>query len=150
MHTPGWLARLRQVGIAALVAGLIGMVLAWQGGGAIGSGRLNAIGASPWQFGAALCVQLAVLGSLGLAGAALIRLVHRWWSDRRGGVASAGDDDEPGRLLSALQLVRSAVTPAEATDDEEEQEDEPTEPDEPQEVDPDEVTVKIPPGELAG
>ncbi len=71
MRTPGWLARLRELGVAALVAALIGTVLAWQGGGAIGSGRLNAIGASPWQFGAALGVQLAVLGCLGLAGAAL-------------------------------------------------------------------------------
>ncbi len=89
MRTPGWLARLGEVGVAAMVAGAIGMVLAWQGGGAIGSGRLNALGASPWQFGAALCVQVAVLGSLGLAGAALGGLVRRWWSDRR---VDLGDD----------------------------------------------------------
>ena len=59
-----WTTLARGAGGAALV----GVVLAWQGGGAIGSGRLHAVGASPWQFG------LAVGVGAGLAGAVVLGL----------------------------------------------------------------------------
>ncbi len=68
----GWGARFRDAACAALLAVPIGLVLAWQAGGAIGSGRLHAIGASPWQFGLALGVALAVAGSAVLGVAALV------------------------------------------------------------------------------
>jgi hypothetical protein len=53
-------------------------VLAWQGGGSIGSGALSAVGASPWQFG------LAVGGTLGVAAAATVTALGAlaWWRAR--------------------------------------------------------------------
>ncbi len=48
-----WRLRLRTAAAAAALSAVVGMTLAWQGGGAIGGGRLQAFGASPWQFGLA-------------------------------------------------------------------------------------------------
>ncbi|WP_375481021.1 DUF6350 family protein [uncultured Jatrophihabitans sp.] len=58
----------RTLGRASLGIAFAGVVLAWQGGGAIGSGRLHAVGASPWQFG------LALGAVSGLAAAAVLGL----------------------------------------------------------------------------
>lgn len=68
--------RVAAAATAATVGG--GLVLGWQGGGAIGSGRLSALGASPWQFGlatgaGAAAVAAATLGGLGVIG---------WWRNR--------------------------------------------------------------------
>lgn len=52
------------LGRGALGAACGGLVLAWQGGGAIGSGRLHAVGASPWQLGLALGAGAGVAGAL--------------------------------------------------------------------------------------
>ncbi|HEU5267961.1 MAG TPA: DUF6350 family protein, partial [Jatrophihabitans sp.] len=150
MRVPGWPARLRTVWIAGALAGLAGIVAAWQGGGAIGTERLRTIGASPWQFGLALGVELAVVATVGLGAAALAIVLRGWWTRRR------RDRDEPGRLQGALQVVRTAVAAVspggteagDAThdDDAADPDDEPAA----READPDEVTVKIPPGELTG
>ncbi len=58
----------RTLGRGALGVVVLGMLLGWQGGGAIGSGRLHAVGASPWQFG------LAVGAGAGVAGAIVLGL----------------------------------------------------------------------------
>jgi hypothetical protein len=52
----------RGVAVAAGSAGLGMAVLAWLGGGAVGSGRLHTIGASPWQVGLAVAGEVAVVG----------------------------------------------------------------------------------------
>jgi hypothetical protein len=79
---PGWRARWQVAGGAVPVGMAGALVLAWQGGGAIGSGRLNAVGASPWQFSLAVGAGLAgvAAGSLG----ALAAL--EWWRARGGEV----------------------------------------------------------------
>jgi hypothetical protein len=74
----GWVAAqvaghaegVRGVAVAVAVAGCGMALLAWVGGGAIGSGRLSAIGASPWQAG------LTVAGEM--AAVALAYLGVRW------------------------------------------------------------------------
>jgi hypothetical protein len=96
-----WLLRLRNAAAAAGVAALAGLVLAWQGGGSIGSGRLSAFGASPWQFGLAVGAALAVVASTSLSGLAAVA----WWRSR-----GTDESDEPLATLVA-------VAPAAADDD---------------------------------
>ena len=55
------------LGRGVLGVACAGLLLAWQGGGAIGSGRLHAVGASPWQLGLALGAGAGVAGALVLA-----------------------------------------------------------------------------------
>jgi hypothetical protein len=69
---PSLLLRLRNAGAGAGVAMVGGLVLAWQGGGSIGSGRLSAFGASPWQFGLAMGAALAVVAGIALSGLAAV------------------------------------------------------------------------------
>jgi hypothetical protein len=74
-----WRGALRNVGVAAVFVALAGFVLAWQGGGSIGSGRLSAFGASPWKFGlsaagAVTVVATATVGALAVLG---------WWRGRQ-------------------------------------------------------------------
>ena len=57
----------RTLGCATLGVVVLGMLLAWQSGGAIGSGRLHAVGASPWQFGLATGLGSGVAGAMVLA-----------------------------------------------------------------------------------
>jgi hypothetical protein len=103
-----WPLRLRNAAAAAAVAILVGITLAWQGGGAIGNGRLSAFGASPWQFGLALGAALAVVGEVALG--ALAGLA--WWRAR--------DDEAPGVMRATLTAVTSMVSrddPDEADED---------------------------------
>jgi hypothetical protein len=67
LREDGWLARLRSCAVGAALASLAGAVLAWQGGGGIGDGRLQTIGASPWQLGLALGGELAAGGVVTIA-----------------------------------------------------------------------------------
>lgn len=67
----GWATRFADVARAAAIAAVLGGVLAWQGGGAIGSGHLAAVGASPWQLGAAFAGLTLVGGATALALVAL-------------------------------------------------------------------------------
>ena len=80
----------------------LGALAAWLAGGSVGSGRLSAVGASPWQFGLAIAggtaaVAVPALGALTL----LVRLRRgqRDGDERRGalravpGLAPASSDD---------------------------------------------------------
>jgi hypothetical protein len=53
-------------------------VLAWQGGGSVGAGRLATVGASPWLSGAVVAGEIAVVGSAALGVSALAG----WWRAR--------------------------------------------------------------------
>lgn len=105
----GWQERLRVAGGAVVVAAFAGLLLAWQGGGAIGSGRLNAVGASPWQLALAFAAGLAVVGGAGLAALGALS----WWR-ARGSVV--GDDAAVAASPAALAVVASVATPN-ASDD---------------------------------
>jgi hypothetical protein len=65
-HTEG----ARGVAVAVAVAGCGMALLAWLAGGAIGSGRLSIIGASPWQAGLTVAGEIATVG--------LVYLGVRW------------------------------------------------------------------------
>jgi hypothetical protein len=79
----GWGARMREVATAAALAGVAWSVLAWQGGGGIGSGRLAVIGASWWQVGGMVLGEVAVTAGVTLA-------VRAAWAAVRGGGATGG------------------------------------------------------------
>ncbi|HZC72126.1 MAG TPA: DUF6350 family protein, partial [Jatrophihabitans sp.] len=91
-----WQVRLRNAGAGAVLAAGLGAILAWQGGGAIGSGRLSVFGASPWQFG------LAVGLALGLASVAClgVRQALAWW-----GSAAAERNRARAATLAAVLSV---------------------------------------------
>jgi hypothetical protein len=93
--------RLRSAGSAALLAAGAGFVLAWQGGGAIGSGPLATVGASPWQFGLALGGALAAVAAATLAAFAALA----WWRDRatRPAQPTSSFSGALGRLVSVVQ-----------------------------------------------
>lgn len=76
----------RGVAVAAGLSGLGMAVLAWLGGGAVGSGRLHTVGASPWQVGLAVAGEVAVVG----LGYLLVRALRSRGSTRPAMVA-----DEP-------------------------------------------------------
>jgi hypothetical protein len=75
----GWRDVLRNTGAAVLLVAVGGTVLAWQGGGSIGSGRLSAFGASPWQFGLATAGAVATVAVAAVAAIAALE----WWRARR-------------------------------------------------------------------
>jgi hypothetical protein len=75
---PTLLHRLRAAALAGGLAALLGFLLAWQGGGAIGSGALSTLGASPWQFGLATGAAIAVFAAASLAALAALA----WWRGR--------------------------------------------------------------------
>lgn len=93
-----WADRWSDAGIGVAMAGVTAMVLAWQGGGAIGSGRLNTVGASPWQFG------LAIVGGVGVVTALALGAVHGTQRLR----AAAGQE-RSGRGLRAAFTALVAV-----------------------------------------
>lgn len=68
----------RGVAVAAGAAGLGMAVLAWLGGGALGSGRLHTIGASPWQSGLAVAGEIAVVALAYLG----VRWLRQWLAAR--------------------------------------------------------------------
>ena len=103
--------RWQVAGAGAVGAGLIGSVLAWQGGGAIGAGRLAEFGASPWQLGLAFGLEAGVVAA---AGVGVLLLAGRF----RGGEVTA-----PSRLLSA---VKDALADARTGDDKPDADDEGT------------------------
>jgi membrane protein implicated in regulation of membrane protease activity len=51
----------RGVAVAVGVAGFGMALLAWLAGGAIGSGRLSTVGASPWQVGLTVAGEIATV-----------------------------------------------------------------------------------------
>jgi Family of unknown function (DUF6350) len=93
---PSWLLRLRTAGAGGVIAAVFGMVLGWQGGGAIGSGRLSAFGASPWQFGLAAGAAMSIVAAASIG--ALQALA--WWRAR-----AADRVAEAGATLAAVLSV---------------------------------------------
>ena len=108
-RVPGWLRRFAHAGAAAVFAGLIMLVLGWQGGGSVGTGRLHTVGVSPWQLGA------MTSGALVLVSGAVLGCAAAWHAVRR---RNAPADDEPGPvdLGPAASLVPSRCA-AECADD---------------------------------
>jgi Family of unknown function (DUF6350) len=102
----GWRAALRIVCVAALLVTCGGLVMAWQAGGAIGSGRLSAFGASPWRFGLATGAAVGVVASAAVGALAALA----WWRARRARTA----DDADG-VDEAPQLVAVVATAVEET-----------------------------------
>ena len=78
-------------------------VLAWQGGGGIGGGRLHTVGASPWRLGLFVAVELAVVACAAL-GVAFVGQRLR----------AAADDD-----LAVPEETRHLVVMADDSDDHE-------------------------------
>lgn len=93
--------RLRGCAGAALAAGAVMFLLAWQAGGGIGEGRLRTVGASPWQLGAAITLEIVVVSGAALA---LTAAWRRWgaqrWAERDAGGA--------GVVWQRLRLAVSA------------------------------------------
>jgi hypothetical protein len=92
-----WAERWRDAASGVAAAGFLGLVLTWQGGGAIGSGRLHAVGASPWQFG------LVVVGGSGIIAAAALGLGAAFESVR------TQRAEDRGRFGSLAGLTENAV-----------------------------------------
>lgn len=76
-----WADRVRDLLAAAAGVGVVLALLAWQGGGAVGSGRLATVGASPWQLGLA--------GAAGVAAGCGVALAAQWLRIWFSGLASA-------------------------------------------------------------
>lgn len=104
---------------AAVVAGAGMVVLGWQGGGAVGDGRLHTVGASPWQLGAA--VALGVLA--GSVPALALAAGWQWlrtrseiddWDD----VVDSGDEaDGDGSFFATTRIPRLIVRPDDTDSD---------------------------------
>ncbi|MBE7188289.1 DUF6350 family protein [Jatrophihabitans endophyticus] len=94
--------RWRVLGGGVAATAVAGFVLAWQGGGRIGSARLHAVGASPWQFGFAVAAASGVAGVLGLALASGARVVR----------ARADDVDPDTRIGSLVATISDTVEAA--------------------------------------
>jgi hypothetical protein len=64
-----WPARVGHTLAAAVTAGAVMALLAWQGGGGIGDGGLATVGASPWRMGVCVTLELSAVAlvSLGIA-----------------------------------------------------------------------------------
>ena len=78
--------RARWTGAAATAAvlGSVLFLLAWQGGGGIGTGRLRVVGASPWRTGGYGLAAVAISTVVGLAARWALGRFDRWedWSRR--------------------------------------------------------------------
>lgn len=91
--------RLRDAATAAGLTAPAGLVLAWQGGGSIGSGRLAAVGASPWQIGLALPVVLAAVSAALIGLGVLVSALRR----------RADTDEASGLLKASVAVVAAGV-----------------------------------------
>jgi hypothetical protein len=87
---------LRNSAVAAVLVALGGFVLAWQGGGSIGSGRLSAFGASPWKFGLTMSGAVVVVATATVGALAVLA----WWRARQ-----AMDKSERPTLAAILGRV---------------------------------------------
>jgi len=91
---------------AALVTTFAMLILGWQAGGSIGSGRLRAVGPSPWKLGLAVGGELALVSVASLGALALIR--------RFGGGSRSSAPDEPALVTTVapsprLEVVQTAA-----------------------------------------
>jgi hypothetical protein len=78
---------LHAVAVAAPGAGAGMALLAWLGGGAVGTGRLRTVGASPWQVGLAVAGEVAAVALLCVAAHAV------WWRLAGDDPPDVGDED---------------------------------------------------------
>jgi hypothetical protein len=74
-RAPSWPRRIADVAASAVIVAVVMAVLGWQGGGAIGDGRLHTIGASPWQLGAATAAESAAVAAVAFAVTALAQFL---------------------------------------------------------------------------
>lgn len=109
-RTDAWAVRFGDVALGAVGAGVGGLVLGWQGGGAIGSGRLSSFGASPWRFGAALGGGVLTAAVAALAVAAAVGWL-------RGHRALDEGAETPTAAPAALAAVASVAADVAAEDD---------------------------------
>ena len=116
----GWRARWIGAAAAAAVFGVALFLLAWQGGGGIGAGRLRVVGASPWQSAGYGFVALALTGAAALGTRWALSRFDRWegWANRHDLPAPrllTPATSEPMRRLRALTRM-----PAETRDGQDE------------------------------
>ena len=99
-----WRARWRDLALGLGGTALLGAVVAWQGGGSIGSGRLHAIGASPWRFG--------LMAALGGGAVAAVLLALQWCGERLRARTDAEPDFVPlaGLGSTVSSSVRASVS----------------------------------------
>ena len=104
-----WRARWRDLALGLGATALLAAVVAWQAGGSIGSGRLHAVGASPWQFGLAAAV--------GSGAVASVLLALQWAGDRLRVRTDADPEFVPlaGLGSSVSSSVRASVSTAAAS-----------------------------------
>ena len=104
--------RWRTFGAGVIASGLLGLVLAWQGGGRVGSARLHAVGASAWQFGLVVAVGTGIAGALALVLAVGVRAL-RAHADP---VDGAGSGTRLGSIVTTISdTVEAAVNEIEQT-----------------------------------
>jgi hypothetical protein len=92
-----WSERWLQAGFGLAGAGVVALLLGWVSGGALGPGRLSAVGVSPWQFGFAVAAGTAAVAVPSLAGLAAVT----WWRGRSA--------QSPPVVRAALSAVATAV-----------------------------------------
>jgi hypothetical protein len=102
-----WAERCRDVVAGAAVAGLAMTVLAWQGGGGIGTGRLHTVGAAPWLVGLVVAGQLAAVAGVLLAIAAAAAGLRSSRDERSGPHVVAADAGRVTTRLSAVATRRA-------------------------------------------
>jgi hypothetical protein len=86
-----------------VIAGALMLGLGWQGGGAVGDGRLQTVGASPWLLGA------SVAGALAVTSAVALGLAAGWLALRR-----ADEDEDEESMFAALRFPRLAAVASDA------------------------------------
>ncbi len=101
----GWLSRLAAALAGSGCAGVVMFVLGWQGGGSVGDGRMHAVGASPWQLGAAVAAGGALVALLVLGLAAGWQWVRGSWSNSD----EWDDEGEEGEDEPFLRVPRLIV-----------------------------------------
>lgn len=116
-----WRARCAELGVSAGLAALASGVLAWQGGGSIGAGRLSAVGASAWLSALTIGAEVAVAGAvtLGLLAAVQWRTAARAERPALRPVVDVGLPDTPTDALrdavpggQVTERIEPAVAPA--------------------------------------
>jgi uncharacterized protein DUF6350 len=92
-----WPARFSHACGAAGTAGATMVLLAWQGGGAIGDGTLGSVGASPWRTGLFVMVEVGVVAAAALG----IAFAAERLRERGVGSASVSRPAQPRLVMTA-------------------------------------------------
>jgi hypothetical protein len=75
------LERIRECGVAAAVAGSVTLLVVWLAGGAIGPGRMSALGPSLWQVPLIVAAEVGVLSAIVVAGWEWVGLIRELLAD---------------------------------------------------------------------